>query len=441
MKLNIAVLAGDGIGPEIMKQGKAVMDAIAEKFGHEFIYHEAICGADAIDKVGDPFPDETYQTCKDSDAVLFAAVGHPKFDNDPTAKVRPEQGLLAMRKKLGLYANIRPIQTFKCLLHMSPLKEELVRDADFVCIRELTGGMYFGEKYQDNDKAYDTDYYTRPEIERILKVGFEYAMKRKKHLTVVDKANVLASSRLWRQIAREMEPAYPEVHVDYMFVDNASMRMIVEPSFFDVMVTENTFGDILTDEASCISGSMGLLPSASVGSGTPVFEPVHGSWPQATGKNIANPLAQILSVAMLLEHFNMMEEGKLIRDAVDASLESNVRTPEIQVEGGDKEILYSKTIKAGKRIYYLDVKKNLKDDLFLAVTESKKVQPKNGMQVSFEKHKIFLYKEDFDKCMDGMNDVISYIKRCRADERPEETMSDEGRQESDSDEIKLNIEF
>lgn len=334
MKLNIAVLAGDGIGPEIMKQGKAVMDAIAEKFGHEFIYHEAICGADAIDKVGDPFPDETYQTCKDSDAVLFVAVGHPKFDNDPTAKVRPEQGLLAMRKKLGLYANIRPIQTFKCLLHMSPLKEELVRDADFVCIRELTGGMYFGEKYQDNDKAYDTDYYTRPEIERILKVGFEYAMKRKKHLTVVDKANVLASSRLWRQIAREMEPAYPEVHVDYMFVDNASMRMIVEPSFFDVMVTENTFGDILTDEASCISGSMGLLPSASVGSGTPVFEPVHGSWPQATGKNIANPLAQILSVAMLLEHFNMMEEGKLIRDAVDASLESNVRTPEIQVEGG-----------------------------------------------------------------------------------------------------------
>lgn len=334
MKLNIAVLSGDGIGPEIMKQGIAVMDAIAEKFGHDFTYYEAICGADAIDKVGDPFPETTYQICKDADAVLFAAVGHPKFDNDPTAKIRPEQGLLAMRKKLGLYANIRPIQTFRCLLHMSPLKEELVRDADFICIRELTGGMYFGDKYQDDDKAYDTNYYTRPEIERILKVGFDYAVKRKKHLTVVDKANVLASSRLWRQIAHEMEPMYPEVNVDYMFVDNASMRMIVEPSFFDVMVTENTFGDILTDEGSCISGSMGLLPSASIGSGTPVFEPVHGSWPQATGKNIANPLAEILSVAMLLEHFNMLEEGKLIRDAVDESLESNIRTPEIQIDGG-----------------------------------------------------------------------------------------------------------
>ena len=206
--------------------------------------------------------------------------------------------------------------------------------ADFVCIRELTGGMYFGEKYQDNDKAYDTNYYTRPEIERILKVGFEYARRRHHHLTVVDKANILASSRLWRQIAKEMEPAYPDVQVDYMFVDNASMRMIAEPTFFDVIVTENTFGDILTDEGSCISGSMGLLPSASMGEGTPLFEPVHGSWPQAAGKNIANPLAQILAVAMMLEHFNLMEEGALVRKAVDASLDANVRTPEIQVEGG-----------------------------------------------------------------------------------------------------------
>lgn len=334
MKLNIAILAGDGIGPEIMKQGIAVLDAVAARFGHEFIYNEAICGANAIDRVGYPFPEETFRICKEADAVLFAAVGHPKFDNDPTAKVRPEQGLLAMRKKLGLYANIRPIQTFNCLLHMSPLREEIVKDADFICIRELTGGMYFGEKYQDNDKAYDTNYYTRPEVERILKVAFEYAMKRKKHLTVVDKANVLASSRLWRQIAHEMEPLYPEVNVDYMFVDNASMRMITEPSFFDVMVTENTFGDILTDEGSCISGSMGLLPSASIGCGTPVFEPVHGSWPQATGKNIANPLAQILSAAMLLEHFDMKDESNIIRRAVDASLEANIRTPEIQVEGG-----------------------------------------------------------------------------------------------------------
>lgn len=336
MKLNIAVLPGDGIGPEIMAQGILALNAIAKRFGHEVSYKEAICGGHAIDTVGDPFPEETFQTCKEADAVLFAAVGDTKFDNDPTAKVRPEQGLLAMRKKLGLFANIRPVQTFKCLLHKSPLRAELVADADFVCIRELTGGMYFGEKYQDNDKAFDTNYYTRPEIERILRVGFDYARRRGHHLTVVDKANVLASSRLWRQIAKEMEPEYKDVKVDYMYVDNAAMRMIAEPKFFDVMVTENTFGDILTDEGSCISGSMGLLPSASTGESTPVFEPVHGSWPQAKGQNIANPLAQILSVAMLLEHFGLAEEGALVRRAVDASLDANVRTPEIQVEGGAK---------------------------------------------------------------------------------------------------------
>ena len=334
MELNIAVLPGDGIGPEISVQGVEVMSAVCKKFGHEVHYAYALCGADAIDKVGDPFPEETFQICQEADAVLFSAVGDPKFDNNPTAKVRPEQGLLAMRKKLGLFANIRPVQTFKCLLHMSPLRKELVENADFICIRELTGGMYFGEKYQDNDKAYDTNYYTRPEIERILRVGYEYARKRRHHLTVVDKANVLASSRLWRQIAKEMAPEYPDVTTDYMFVDNAAMRMIADPKFFDVMVTENTFGDILTDEGSCISGSMGLLPSASTGESTPVFEPVHGSWPQAAGKNLANPLAQILSVAMMLEYFDLKDEGALIRKAVDASLDANVRTPEIQVEGG-----------------------------------------------------------------------------------------------------------
>ena len=317
MDFKIAVLAGDGIGPEISIQGVEVMSAVCEKFGHKVNYEYAICGADAIDKVGDPFPEETYRVCKNADAVLFSAVGDPKFDNDPTAKVRP-------------------VQTFKCLVHKSPLRAELVEGADFLCIRELTGGMYFGEKYQDNDKAYDTNMYTRPEIERILKVGFEYAMKRRKHLTVVDKANVLASSRLWRQIAQEMAPQYPEVTTDYMFVDNAAMKMIQEPKFFDVMVTENTFGDILTDEGSVISGSMGLLPSASTGESTPVFEPIHGSWPQAKGLNIANPLAQILSVAMLFEYFDCKAEGALIRKAVDASLDANVRTPEIQVEGGEK---------------------------------------------------------------------------------------------------------
>ena len=336
MDFKIAVLPGDGIGPEISKQGVDVMTAVCEKFGHNVTYKYALCGADAIDKVGDPFPQETFEICRDADAVLFSAVGDPKFDNDPTAKVRPEQGLLAMRKQLGLFANIRPVETFKCLIHKSPLRAELVEGADFICIRELTGGMYFGEKYQDDDKAYDTNAYTRPEIERILKVAFEYAMKRNKHLTVVDKANVLASSRLWRMIAQEMAPSYPEVNTDFMYVDNAAMRMIQEPTFFDVMVTENTFGDILTDEGSVISGSMGLLPSASTGESTPVFEPIHGSWPQAKGLNIANPLAQILSVAMLFEYFDCKEEGKLIREAVNASLDANVRTPEIQVAEGAK---------------------------------------------------------------------------------------------------------
>ncbi len=333
MDIKVAVLAGDGIGPEISSVGVGVMSAICKKFGHNVSYEYGICGADAIEKVGDPFPKETFNICKNADAVLFSAVGDPKYDNNPTAKIRPEQGLLAMRKKLGLYANIRPVQTFKCLLHKSPLKKEIVEKTNFICIRELTGGMYFGEKYQDNYKAYDVNMYTRPEIERILKVGFQYAIKRKKHLTVVDKANVLASSRLWRQIGQEMSLQYPNVNVDYMYVDNAAMRMVYDPGFFDVMVTENTFGDILTDEGSVISGSMGLLPSASIGESTPVFEPIHGSWPQAKGLNIANPLAQILSVAMLLEHFNLDEEGSLIRKAVNESLNANIRTPDIQTKG------------------------------------------------------------------------------------------------------------
>lgn len=336
MKLNIAVLAGDGIGPEISEQGVAVMTAVCNKFGHEVNYTSALVGAAAIDAVGEPFPTETYEICKAADAVLFSSVGDPKFDNNPNAKVRPEQGLLAMRKKLGLFANIRPVQTFDCLIHKSPLKDELVRGADFVCIRELTGGMYFGEKKEGDVYAYDTNAYSRTEIERILKVAYEYAERRRKHLTVVDKANVLASSRLWRKVAQEMSLQHPDVTTDFMYVDNASMRMIQEPTFFDVMVTENTFGDILTDEGSCITGSMGLLPSASTGESTPVFEPIHGSWPQAKGLNIANPLAQILSVAMLFEHFNLTQEGQLIRNAVDASLDANVRTPEIQIEGGAK---------------------------------------------------------------------------------------------------------
>ena len=331
MKLNIAVLPGDGIGPEISVQGVEVMSAVCEKFGHEVHYEYALCGADAIDKVGDPFPEETYRICKDADAVLFSAVGDPKFDNDPTAKVRPEQGLLAMRKKLGLFANIRPVQTFKCLLHKSPLRAELVDGADFLCIRELTGGMYFGEKYQDNDKAYDTNMYTRPEIERILKVGFEYAMKRNKHLTVVDKANVLASSRLWRQIAQEMAPRYPEVTTDYMYVDNAAMQLVRRPSQFDVVVTSNMFGDILSDEASQITGSIGMLPSASLGATKRgLYEPIHGSAPDIAGQNKANPIATILSAAMMLRYaFDMADEADCIERAVDAALNDGLRTADI----------------------------------------------------------------------------------------------------------------
>ena len=332
--MKIAVLPGDGIGPEICQQGVDVIRAIARRFGHDITFEYAICGADAIDKVGDPFPEATFQTCMCADAVLFAAIGDPRYDNDPSAPVRPEQGLLAMRKRLGLYANIRPIETFPTLIHKSPLKDDIVRGADFICIRELTGGMYFGEKHEDDERAYDTNVYTRHEIERILRVGYDYAMRRCRHLTVVDKANILASSRLWRKVAQQMAKEYPEVTTDFMYVDNASMRMIQDPCFFDVIVTENTFGDILTDEASCITGSMGLLPSASTGEHTPVFEPIHGSWPQAKGQNIANPLAQILSAAMLFEHFGLADEGRLIRQAVNASLEALVRTPEIQVPGG-----------------------------------------------------------------------------------------------------------
>ena len=310
------------------------MSAVCERFGHDVEYSYALCGADAIDRTGDPFPEETFRTCLWADAVLFSAVGDPRFDNDPTAKVRPEQGLLAMRKKLGLFANIRPVETFDCLIHMSPLRKEIIEGADFVCIRELTGGMYFGEKFESDDRAYDTNAYTRNEIERILRVAYAYAGRRRKHLTVVDKANVLASSRLWRKVAQEMAPQYPDITTDYMYVDNAAMRMIQDPRFFDVIVTENTFGDILTDEGSVISGSMGLLPSASTGEKTPVFEPIHGSWPQAKGKNIANPIAQILSVAMLFEHFCLTEEGAAIRQAVNAALDANVRTPEIQIPDG-----------------------------------------------------------------------------------------------------------
>lgn len=336
-ELNIAVLPGDGIGPEIMTQALNITQAVCEKFGHKLNYKEGLTGAVAIDTVGDPYPAETHELCMSSDAVLFGAIGHPKFDNDPNAKVRPEQGLLRMRQMLGLYGNIRPVMTFPSLIHKSPLRAELVEGADFMCIRELTGGLYFGRpqgRSEDGNTAYDTCVYTREEIERILHLAYKFAGQRNKKVTVVDKANVLATSRLWRQVAQEVELQYPDIETEYMFVDNAAMRIIQWPKSFDVLVTENLFGDILTDEASVITGSLGLLPSASVGVHTSLFEPIHGSYPQAAGKNIANPIAMILSAALMFEYaFELMEEGALIREAVNASLEAGIVTEDI-ADGG-----------------------------------------------------------------------------------------------------------
>ncbi|MBR1575238.1 MAG: 3-isopropylmalate dehydrogenase [Bacteroidales bacterium] len=336
MKLKIAQLPGDGVGPEVVAQAVKAVNAVCSRFGHEVEYSFALVGACAIEETGLAYPDSTHRICMESDAVLFGAVGDPKYDNDPTARVRPEQGLLAMRKSLGLYANLRPVETFHALVHQSPLKEELVDGADFLCVRELTGGMYFGEKGRRDggDTAFDTNLYHRFEVERILKLSFEYARQRRKHLTVVDKANVLESSRLWRQVAQEMAPLYPDVTTDYMYVDNAAMQLIRCPKWFDVLVTENTFGDILTDEASCITGSMGLLASASIGVHTGVFEPIHGSYPQAAGRDIANPLATILSAAMMFEYaFGLMEEGRAIREAVAASIDEGYVTEDLAGDG------------------------------------------------------------------------------------------------------------
>lgn len=337
MKLKIAVLPGDGIGPEIMNVALDVLKAVCEKYNHELEYKTALVGACAIDATGNPYPEETHQLCMESDAVLFGATGSPKYDNDPTAKVRPEQGLLAMRKRLGLYANIRPVTTFKSLVNKSPLRTDLIDGADFMCIRELTGGMYFGRpqgRSEDGKTAYDTCVYSTYEIERIVRLAYEFALKRRKKVTVVDKANVLATSRLWREVSKEIAKDYPDVTTEFLFVDNAAMRIIQWPKDFDVLVTENMFGDILTDEGSVITGSLGMLPSASIGEHTSVFEPIHGSWPQAAGKDIANPLATVLSAAMMLEYaFNLKDEALLIREAVEASLSAKFVTGDIAEQG------------------------------------------------------------------------------------------------------------
>ncbi len=333
MKAKIALLSGDGIGPEIMIQGLRILRALAQKYGHEFKTTEGLIGGAAIDACGNPYPDETHQLCLDADAILFGAIGDPKYDNDPSAKIRPEQGLLAMRKKLGLYANLRPVKTFESLFSKSPLKEDRLVGVDFMVVRELTGGMYFGkpsEISEDGQNSVDTCRYSKDEIIRVAKMAFELAQKSKKKLTLVDKANVLSTSRLWRKTVQEMSPDYPEVEVEYLFVDNAAMQIILRPNQFDVMLTENLFGDILTDEASVLPGSIGLQPSASVGDKTAIFEPIHGSYPQAKGKNIANPFGMILSVAMMLDNqFGLKEEAELIQSAVDAALKEGIGTPDL----------------------------------------------------------------------------------------------------------------
>ncbi len=333
MNFNIAVLPGDGIGPEIIEQAKKVVLAVCKRFNHSVIFNFGLVGATAIDQTGTPLPDKTLDLCKSSDAVLFGAIGHPKYDNNPSVKVRPEQGLLAMRKKLGLYANIRPITTFPALIDKSPLKREIVEGADIIIVRELTGGIYFGKpqgRSEDGNTAYDTCVYSRYEIERVVRLACDYAMSRTRKITVVDKANVLATSRLWRETAAETAKEYKDLAVDFMFVDNAAMQLIQNPKRFDVIVTENMFGDILSDEASVITGSLGLLPSASVGLSTSVFEPIHGSYPQAAGKNIANPLGTILSAAMMFDlAFKLKEEAEAINRAVEKSIEGNIVTEDL----------------------------------------------------------------------------------------------------------------
>ena len=332
MKKYIAVLPGDGIGPEIIQEAIKVLDKVAKVYSHEFEYTYADMGAIAIDKTGNSLPEDTLKISLASDAVLFGAIGDPKYDNDPNAKVRPEQGLLAIRKALGLFCNVRPVKTFDALLHQSPLKEDRVKGTDFVMYRELTGGIYFGEKRLSEDKntASDLCQYTRAEIERIAHKAFAAARKRRNILTLVDKANVLESSRLWRRVVTELHKAeYADVELRFLFVDNAAMQMILAPNQFDVMLTSNLFGDIISDEGSVIGGSIGLLPSSSIGEKHALFEPIHGSFPQGAGKGIANPIAMILSSAMMLTHFDLDKEAQAITKAVDLALEKHMCTEDV----------------------------------------------------------------------------------------------------------------
>ncbi len=331
MDLNIAILPGDGIGPEITDQAVKVLKAVAQKFNHHFNFIHADVGGAAIEKTGNPLPEKTLKICKESDAILFGAIGDSKYDNDPDAKIRPEQGLLKLRKSLGLYANIRPTRAYEPLIHRSPIKEKVIKGTDFIIFRELTGGIYFGEKYtsKDGKSASDNCSYDAVEVDRIIHLAFKKSKSRKRKLTLVDKANILETSRLWRRRAQKIAKEYPEVTLKFLFADTASMQLILNPRQFDVILTDNMFGDILSDEASVISGSIGLASSASIGDQYAMFEPVHGSFPKAKGKNIANPLATILSAAMLLEHFNLHEEAETLRKGAEKSIELQITTQDI----------------------------------------------------------------------------------------------------------------
>lgn len=345
MQFDITVLPGDGIGPEVISEGIKVLEAIGERFGHDFNFYYQLIGGLAIDKTGSALPQATLDACRESDAVLKGPVGGPKWD-DPQAKVHPEDGLLALRGGLGLYANLRPVKVYPELINSTPIKPEVLKGVDMVVVRELTGGLYFAKPKKQwttarGRKAVDTLAYSEQEIARIVRVGFELAQGRRKKLTSVDKANVLQSSRLWRQVANEVAVDYPDVKLDHILVDACSMRLIQSPAIFDVIVTENMFGDILTDEASMLSGSMGMMPSASLAEipapGTCAFgmyEPIHGSAPDIAGQGIANPIGTIMSIAMMLRYsFNLLAEAEVIELAVENVLKSNYRCPDIKEPG------------------------------------------------------------------------------------------------------------
>ncbi|MCD8539279.1 MAG: 3-isopropylmalate dehydrogenase [Leadbetterella sp.] len=350
MKKHILVVPGDGIGQEVTRVGKKVLERIAEKYGHDFTYDEALIGHVAIEATGDPLPEETLTKMRTSDAILFGAVGHAKYDNDPNARVRPEQGLLKMRKELGLFANLRPIKLFDELLGSSSIKPEILKGADILFFRELTGDVYFGEKNRTEDSASDLMIYHKYEVERIARKAFEAAMTRGKKLMSVDKANVLESSRLWREVIQEISKDYPEVTVEHQFIDAAAMLLIKDPKRFDVVVLGNLFGDILTDEASQIAGSMGMLASASVGESTGVYEPIHGSAHDITGKNLANPMASVLSAALLLDiSFGLKEESQAVINAVDQVLKAGLRTGDIADGDTPKDKILG-TVEIGEEI-------------------------------------------------------------------------------------------